>query len=89
MAAISSQILHISKYDGHNYSLRKLGLWVLLKELNLIQIVTEEETLPDVGLLVAIKNYVIHKLQSRIATRLELIIHYLVEITYLSSVKTL
>jgi hypothetical protein len=60
MAAISSQISHISKYDGHNYSLRKLGLWVLLIELNLIQIVTGEETLPDVGLLVAINNYVIH-----------------------------
>jgi hypothetical protein len=60
MTAISSQISHIFKYDGHNYSLRKLGLWVLLIELNLIQIVTGEETLPDVGLLVAIKNYVIH-----------------------------
>ncbi|EFX64968.1 hypothetical protein DAPPUDRAFT_333648 [Daphnia pulex] len=47
MAATSSQTSHIAKYDGRNYSLWKLGLWVLLEEHNLIDIVTGEDTLPD------------------------------------------
>lgn len=53
MATTSREASHIAKYDGLNYSLWKLGLWVLLEEHNLIQIVTGEETLPE-EVLVAI-----------------------------------
>jgi hypothetical protein len=59
MAATSSQTSHIAKYDGQNYSLWKLGLWVLLEEHNLIDIVTGEDTLPDEVLVAIMHNCII------------------------------
>lgn len=89
MAAISSQISHIAKYDGQNFSLWKLGLWVLLEEHNLIQIVTGEETLPD-EVIVAITYCTLHSSIDAVTycTKSEFIIHYLVVITHYTSVKT-
>lgn len=44
----SKETAHIASYDGINFSLWKLGLWVLLEQHDLIGIVQGEELLPDV-----------------------------------------
>jgi hypothetical protein len=43
----SKDVSHIAKFDGQNYSLWKLGLWVLLEQHNLIDIVTGDYTIPQ------------------------------------------
>ena len=40
-------VAHIAKFDGQNYSLWKLGLWVLLEQHDLINVVTGEDTIPE------------------------------------------
>ena len=37
---------HIAKYDGQNYSLWKLGLFVLFEQHNLTDLVTGEQPIP-------------------------------------------
>jgi hypothetical protein len=37
---------HIAKYDGQNYSLWKLGLFVLFEQHNLTDLVTGEQLIP-------------------------------------------
>lgn len=41
------EVSHIAKYDGKNFSLWKLGLWVLLEQHELIKIVTGDEKIPE------------------------------------------
>lgn len=43
----SKETAHIAPYDGINFSLWKLGLWVLLEQHDLIGIVQGEELQPD------------------------------------------
>ncbi|KZS02048.1 Uncharacterized protein APZ42_001066, partial [Daphnia magna] len=43
----SKETAHIATYDGINFSVWKLGLWVLLEQHNLFGIVQGEELLPD------------------------------------------
>lgn len=43
----SKDVSHIAKFDGQNYSLWKLGLWVLLEQHGLIDIVTGDNTIPE------------------------------------------
>ena len=43
----SKDVSHIAKFDGQNYSLWKLGLWVLLEQHNLIDIVTGDYPIPQ------------------------------------------
>ena len=43
----SKDVSHIAKFDGQNYSLWKLGLWVLLEQHNLIDIVTGDYPIPE------------------------------------------
>ncbi|EFX63218.1 hypothetical protein DAPPUDRAFT_268851 [Daphnia pulex] len=38
---------NIAEYDGHNFSLWKLGLFVLLEEHGLIDVVTGDELIPE------------------------------------------
>jgi hypothetical protein len=38
---------NITEYDGHNFSLWKLGLFVLLEERELIDVVTGNELIPE------------------------------------------
>lgn len=38
---------NIAEYDGHNFSLWKLGLFVLLEEHELIDVVTGDELIPE------------------------------------------
>jgi hypothetical protein len=42
----SKDVTHIAKFDGQNYSLWKLGLWVLLEQHDLIKLVTGDEAIP-------------------------------------------
>jgi hypothetical protein len=43
----SKETAHIAPYDGINFSLWKLGLWVLLEQHELIGLVQGEELQPD------------------------------------------
>ncbi|EFX62946.1 hypothetical protein DAPPUDRAFT_336172, partial [Daphnia pulex] len=45
----SKETAHIAPYDGINFSLWKLGLWVLLEQHDLIGIVQGEELQPDMN----------------------------------------
>lgn len=38
---------NIAEYDGHNFSLWILGLFVLLEEHDLIDVVTGDELIPE------------------------------------------
>ncbi|KZR99930.1 Uncharacterized protein APZ42_004006, partial [Daphnia magna] len=40
------EVSHIAQYDGTNFPLWKLGLWTLLEEHNLEEIVTGTSTKP-------------------------------------------
>ena len=40
-------VAHIAKFNGQNYSLWKLGLWVLLEQHDLISVVTGDYVLPE------------------------------------------
>ncbi|KZR98137.1 Uncharacterized protein APZ42_006578 [Daphnia magna] len=44
----SKYVSHVAKFDGQNYSLWKLGLWVLLEQHDLIDIVTGGYTIPGI-----------------------------------------
>lgn len=60
----SKETAHIATYDGITFSLWKLGLWVLLEQHGLIDIVQGEELSPDVvytksKLSISIAHYII------------------------------
>lgn len=46
-ASTLREVSHIAKYDGQNFSLWKLGLWVLLEQHDLIRVVTGDEVIPE------------------------------------------
>ena len=47
MTSTLREVSHIAKFDGANFPIWKLGLWVLLEQHNLIEIVTGELKIPD------------------------------------------
>jgi predicted DCC family thiol-disulfide oxidoreductase YuxK len=47
MSSTLREVSHIAKFDGTNFPLWKLGLWVLLEQHNLIEIVTGTSKIPD------------------------------------------
>jgi hypothetical protein len=47
MNSTQKDVSHITKYDGANFSLWKLGLFVLLEEKDLIDVTTGGDTLPE------------------------------------------
>ncbi|KAI9554976.1 hypothetical protein GHT06_020265 [Daphnia sinensis] len=52
----SKETAHIAPYDGINFSLWKLGLWVLLEQHDLIGIVQGEELLPEMDVAGGLGN---------------------------------
>ena len=47
MNSNQNEASNIAEYDGHNYSLWKLGLFVLLEKHDLTNIVTGDELIPE------------------------------------------
>ena len=46
MNSAQNEFANVAEYDGQNFSLWKLGLWVLLEQHGLIEVVTGEEPIP-------------------------------------------
>lgn len=47
MSSTLREVSHIAKFDGTNFPLWKLGLWVLLEQHNLIELVTGTSKIPS------------------------------------------